>query len=81
MKASKKRMKKFIEGIQKVSKKLKLHDGEVIEGVLLVYTTLAMLHGVSRKDALDSVDIMLNTTYDDQERILSKELSKMEEVH
>lgn len=63
MKASKKKVAKFIGKLQKASDKLNLDDGEVIESLLVVYSSLALLHGVSKEEALEGVDIMLNVVY------------------
>jgi len=63
MKASKKKVAKFIGKLQKVSKKLNLDDGEVVESLLVVYSSLSLLHGITKKEALEGVDIMLDAVY------------------
>jgi len=64
MKVSKKKVTKFIGKLQKAGKKLKLNDGEIVESLLMIYSSLALMHGVTKKEALEGVDLMLDFVYE-----------------
>lgn len=78
---TKKRMRKFVWALQKAGEKFRLHDGEVVEALILIYGSLSRMHGVSKETALDSVDAMLDFIYDDNSEILEDGMSQPKEIH
>jgi len=77
MKVSKKKVTKFIAKLQKAGEKLKLNDGEVVESLLMVYSSLALMHGVTKEEALEGVDLMLDFVYEET----PSNLLEAEEIH
>lgn len=77
MKVSKKKVTKFIGKLQKAGKKLKLNDGEVVESLLMIYSSLALMHNVTKEEALEGVDRVLDLVYEET----PSDLLEAQEIH
>ena len=63
---------KFCKKTQETAMKYKLSDGEIVEALLVMYSSLAKLHEVSKDEALEGLSVALDMIYEE---------SKEEVVH
>ena len=80
MKKHVKKMSRFVKQTQASAVKLKLGDGEVVEALLLMYSTIAMMHDIPKEKALEDVNEMLSMVYGNKE-LVDNNIVEQEVVH